>query len=147
MRQMRPRVWRSQAEWHEVCFTIDQARRALPYAQRVLHDATEAYCDVQRARQSLAAGVPSSQRAKLTHQRDHALHRLNRTIDECHALGVEHFDVSTGTIAFRAMVHGRPLCLIWRLDEPTTNAWEDVARMVPRPLTQPAAARRCRTSV
>lgn len=110
--------------WREVVFSVREAQRALPYVARILRDAAQAYREVQECRQMLAtSSITAQQRAELCDRRDAALHRLNRAIDECNAVGADLLDIPLGRVRFNAILDGRKASLIWRLGDPIDNAW------------------------
>ena len=106
-----------------VVFSVSEARRALPYVARTVGDICEGYQTAQQCRAALAQRPAVAQMEWLVHQRDSALHQLNRAIDECNAVGAEVIDISTGAIRFDARTNGRRLSLLWRLGEPTIGNW------------------------
>ena len=125
--RVQPRVlpsiqpWR--VPWRETRFTLDEARRALPYVARVIDDATEAFVAVQQARAGLAARPGARQRIELGATRDAALRRLNAAIDECDAVGADLLNIRLGVVRFNAEIDCGPVSLLWRLGEPVSDAW------------------------
>lgn len=112
--------------WRDVRFTVAEARRALPYVDRVLRDADHALAVVQDARLRLAVDPDSPGQERLIEQRDRAIRRLNETIDECHAVGVAYLDLSRCLVAFRSLINGRDVLLMWRVGEPIETAWSSI---------------------
>ncbi len=106
-----------------VVFSVSEARRALPYVARTAGDICEGYKTAQECRASLAQRPAAAQMELLVHKRDNALHKLNRAIDDCNAVGAEVTDISTGAIRFDARTNGRSVSLLWRIGEPTNGAW------------------------
>jgi hypothetical protein len=103
---------------YEKVFTLDEIRRSLPYVRRVLKDAVEAYDLVQHHRRRLARCPGGMGHARLAEERDAAVAKLNRTIDECHAMGISYIDIPNGRVGFRVEVEDRPASVLWRLGDP-----------------------------
>lgn len=112
--------------WRDVRFSVAEARRALPYVDRVLRDAAHALAVVQDARLRLAVDPDSPAHDRLIEQRDQAICRLNETIDECHAVGVAYLDLTRCLVAFRSSFRGREVLLIWRLGDAIDTAWSSI---------------------
>jgi hypothetical protein len=113
------------ASWRTARFSLDEARRALPYLARVVRDASHAYHEAQRWRHQLDAPWTSRERRRLADERDAALRRLDSAIDECNAVGADLVDLDRGVVRLGAIVDGRAVNLTWRLGEPVTNAWQN----------------------
>lgn len=105
----------------ERIFDIAEVRRALPYVQRVLRDAVAAYRRIRRIREQLAEGLPRRTEAALSQHRDEAVAMLNRTIDECSAVGIAYIDIPNARVAFRVLIDGRLASVMWRLGEPISG--------------------------
>lgn len=103
---------------YERVFTLEEVRRALPYVRRVLKDAVEAYDLVQHHRRRLARCPGGMGHARLAEERDAAVAKLNRTIDECHAMGISYIDIPNGRVGFRVVIEGCPASVLWRLGDP-----------------------------
>jgi hypothetical protein len=112
--------------WRDVVFTIAQARRALSYVANIARDAAEAFHTVQRCRRLLHRSGSSRARQVLCEQRDRALRRLNRAIDDCNAAGAHLADLERGTLSFQGQVDGRLVCLLWYVDEAIDHAWREI---------------------
>lgn len=110
----------------EVVFSIAEARRALPYAARLLDDALRTYLRVQEARQALLDALRICEHDELIRQRDFAIDRLNEIIDECNAVGLAYIHIPTGRAAFRSEVAQRPVTLLWRVGQPIRGAWREL---------------------
>ncbi len=109
-----------------VVFSVSEARSALPYVALTVSDICEGYRTAQECRAALAQRPAAAQMELLVHKRDSALHQLNRAIDDCNAVGTEVTDISTGAVRFDARTNGRPVSLLWRIGEPTTESWADL---------------------
>ena len=112
--------------WREVVFSVEEARRALPYVARVVRDAAIAYQQVQDCRDALRDHVGAQARAQLTERRDAALRTLNAAIDECNAVGADLRDISQGMVRFGAQIDGREVSLSWHMHEPIECAWQSL---------------------
>jgi len=110
----------------ERVFPLSQARRALRYLQPVLRDAVESYQQAQQARAALKLARSREERAGICKQRDEAIARLNRTIDECHAVGVCMIDIAQGLVGLTVRHEESQMCVIWRLGEPIDAPWQEV---------------------
>jgi len=110
-----------------VVFQVSEARRALPYISRAVVDIQRAYKTAKRCRVALKRSISIDEFNSLEQLRDNALMQMNRAIDECDAVGANVVDMSVGTVQFEARTRGRALSLVWRLGEPTNNAWPDIA--------------------
>jgi hypothetical protein len=113
--------WRSDAP--QVCFTLSQARSALPYVAQIAHDASRAFADVQIARSAIAEVLAAQQRVEMVIMRDSALRRLNSAIDDCNAVGADLIDLPHGIVRFNAQIEGRFVSLMWRLGDNVSSAW------------------------
>ncbi len=101
----------------ERIFSAEEVSQALPYVERVLSDAVDAYNTAQRVRRELARCPNGLGHARLTQERDAAVAMLNRTVDECHAMGIAYIDIPRARVAFRVEFEGRPASVVWRLGE------------------------------
>lgn len=110
----------------EGVFTLQQARSALKYLSRIVQDAVDAFEQANEARAALAKQSPSC-RSELVQQRDEAIARLNRIIDECHGVGATIIDIPRGMLAMHIDDRGLSACVIWRIGEPVETAWRDLA--------------------
>lgn len=122
-------------------FSLSQARRALVYLHLVLADAVDAYQQAQTARSELACCCTREARVALSAQRDAAIARLNRTIDECHDVGVCMLNIAQGTLALKVREDDTLMCLIWRLGESVDGIWQSL-EYVPQPRRELAYAAR-----
>lgn len=103
-----------------------QSRRALQYVALVVQDACDAFHTAQSCRAALLQSPDASDAARHEALRDQALRRLNAAADECNAVGADLLDISRGLVRFAAEIDGRPVSLLWRLGENTTQAWRDL---------------------
>ncbi len=110
-----------------VVFRVSEARRALPYISRAVTDIQQAYKTAKRCRAALKRRLSMEEKFSLEQMRDNALMQLNRAIDECDAVGANVVDMIHGTVRFEAKTRGQAVSLVWRLGEPTNNAWHDIA--------------------
>ena len=110
-----------------VVFQVSEARRALPYISRAVADIQQAYRTAKRCRVALKRSLPIEEKGGFELIRDNALMQLNRAIDECDAVGANVVDMANGTVKFEAKTQGQTVSLVWRLGEPTNNAWPDIA--------------------
>jgi hypothetical protein len=113
--------------WHEMVFTVERARAALPYVAIIVDELVDAYRSVQRCRRALEIEWRAPARRHLVVQRDAALTKFNDVMDECDAVGIDLLDLHDGVIAFRCDVDGRSMSLLWRLGEPIRSAWKEFA--------------------
>lgn len=124
-----PTTPRHRQTWRDVVFSVSEARRALPYIARLVADAADAVQIALDSRDELgcvAVIADRRRRRELSEQRDSALQRLNRAIDDCEAVGAHLIDVATGRIFLQGLVHERPVCLVWRLGDDVSEAWRDL---------------------
>jgi hypothetical protein len=110
--------------WRSSRFSIDEARRALPYLARVIRDASAAYREAQFARREILHRSGAASGFALHEQRDAAIRRLNSAIDECNAVGADLLDLDHGLVRFGAELAGRPVSLFWQLDDPLNERCE-----------------------
>jgi hypothetical protein len=115
--------------WHAlggraVLFTITDARRALRYVAPVAKDAADSYRRAQQIRHQLLCTSGARERIQLAEQRDEALRKLNRAIDECNAVGADLLNIPEGLVRFHAELNDRRMSLVWRLGEPVDSAWQ-----------------------
>lgn len=110
--------------WRTVVFDIHTARRALPYVSRVAHDAAASFRRAQHFVHEIQQTASSRVRLNLGEQRDAALGKLNRAIDECNTVGADLLDIPAGVVRFNAVIDGRMVSLLWRLGEPVESAWQ-----------------------
>ena len=113
--------------WRETTFTVDHARSALPYLATIIDELVDAYRSVQRSRRALEIECKAMARQTLVARRDAAIRKLNETMDECDAVGVDLLDLHEGMIAFRCEAEGRSMSLLWRLGDPIRDAWVEFA--------------------
>ena len=109
--------------WRARRFSVDEARRALPYLARIMSDARTAYRDAQHLRFeiSLCSGAPVGH--ELTERFDAAIRRLNGAIDECNAVGADLLDFERGIVRLGADIGGKNVSLFWQLGDPIAEAW------------------------
>ncbi len=107
-------------------FSLAKARQALRYLVRVIDDAMDSYYDAQRARADLERITSAEARRTLCERRDKAIANLNRTIDECHAVGVSMFDIPNAMVALSVNHKGVLMSVIWRIGDPIESAWTDL---------------------
>lgn len=111
----------------EVLFTVAEARRALPYVARVARDAVSAFQQIQECRLGLEAARAPHERTGIALKRDRALTQFNRAIDEFNDVGADIVNLATGIVRFNALVGERRASLVWRMGEPTSAAWRELA--------------------
>lgn len=126
--------------WREVIFTIEEARRALPYIARIVKDAAEAFRQVQRCRLAIDNHAPSKQLQLVDDRRIDAIGRLNAAIDECNAVGVDLLNIPRGLVRFSALINGRRVNLLWQLGDHVEDAWPEWTAAQISSLTPPDAA-------
>jgi hypothetical protein len=107
-------------------FTIEEARRALPYVSRIVSDITACYGQVLDIRQRLEMPRPEDLNEQLKSEYDGGMAKLNGLIDELQQVGVELKDFERGLIDFPAWHDGREICLCWHQGEASISAWHEV---------------------
>lgn len=108
-------------------FTVEDARRLLPYLSRIVSDAQSAYHNAKRLRTLLKVVTDRVRRTELLTDLTAFLRRLDAATDECNAVGATIVDLSRGTVAIPARTDDhRPVTLIWRIGEPMTMPWIEV---------------------
>jgi hypothetical protein len=113
-------------------FTVEQANRMLPLVSRIADDIVREYARWREQVRAFELATAHS-RADLPDPRADELQRIaQRTaadidgfVGELRRLGVElkGFD---GLIDFPGEIDGRPVCLCWRLGEPSVRYWHEV---------------------
>ena len=116
---------------HERLFSLEEARRALCYLEPVLRDAVDSYQQAQRARAALISAISNEQRLWFAAQRDKAIAQLNRTIDECHSVGVCMVDIAKGKVALTVEHENIQVCVIWTLGESINTPWQEIDAQTP----------------
>jgi len=107
-------------------FTLDEARRAMPYVSRIVGDVISCYQDVLEARNHLEMPQPGDNVDALKLDYDKSMGRLNDFVEELKEVGVELKDFERGLIDFPAMHDGREINLCWHHGEDNIVAWHEV---------------------
>lgn len=107
-------------------FTLEEARRALPYVSRIVKDVTACYREVLESRTRLEMPQPADDPQELKRQYELGMDRLNVLVAELQGVGVELKDFERGLIDFPALHDDREICLCWHLGEDTIVAWHEL---------------------
>ena len=107
-------------------FTIEEARRALPYVARVVKDIMACYSYVLELRERLEIPRPDDTTSELKRDYEHGMEKLNTLLEEIQQVGVELKDFERGLVDFPAWHDGREVCLCWHVGEQTIGAWHEV---------------------
>ena len=107
-------------------FTLDEARRSLPYVSRIVGDIVACYQGVLDARNHLEMPQPTDDVDEVKRVYDDGMSRLNGLVQEVKEVGVELKDFERGLVDFPAMHDGREINLCWHHGEDTIVAWHEV---------------------
>jgi hypothetical protein len=118
-------------------FTVDEARRTLPEADRLLHNAIarkSAFEEAQHGIQEITDRVTRmggmmvdrSHALESRQRRDAALAELRAAVEDLQSLGCVVKDLDTGLIDFPTLYRGVEVYLCWRLGEETIAFWHGV---------------------
>lgn len=119
-------------------FTLEQARQALPYLQRVARDVAGTYAAAVELRHELEHMDEGPLYDLTRAEYDGAMDRLGGLVDEVHAVGAELADFEAGRLRFAATLLGHPGWLVWEPGQDTVNLWVpqdgtlDDARPIPQ---------------
>jgi len=107
-------------------FTLEEARRALPYISRVVKDIMACYSYVLELRERLEIPRPDDSSNELKRDYEAGMEKLNTLLEEMQQVGVELKDFERGLVDFPAWHDGREVCLCWHVGESTIGAWHEV---------------------
>ena len=113
-------------------FTVEQANRTLPLVRKIVEDIVRQYARWQDCVTAIDAA--SASRLTASDSRVEALqmeaHQLAEEIEgyaaELAELGIEMKGPDTGLVDFPGQMNGRPVCLCWRLGEPSVQYWHEL---------------------
>ncbi len=116
-------------------FTVEQANSMLPLVRAIVSDIAELSRDVFDRRESLEhllAGrqleegdVYSEELVEVQRGLEGDTERLRQYVGELKELGVECKGPTEGLVDFPAIRNGEPVCLCWKLDEPSVSYWHE----------------------
>ncbi|MEX2213183.1 MAG: DUF2203 domain-containing protein [Phycisphaeraceae bacterium] len=107
-------------------FTLEEARRALPYVARVVKDIMACYSYVLELRERLEIPRPDDTTSELKRDYETGMEKLNTLLEEMQQVGVELKDFERGLVDFPAWHDGREVCLCWHVGESSIGAWHEL---------------------
>jgi len=107
-------------------FTLDEASRALPYVQRVVHDICQSYRQAVSLQQKMEFPLPDQDTQRLRDEYETIMARLNELVDELTLVGAELKDYDKGLVDFPAVHEGREVLLCWKMGEEAIDHWHEV---------------------
>lgn len=113
-------------------FTVDQANRTLPLVRRIVEDTVRQYARWQQCLSAIeadAAGTQSAVRTQveaLQREAQALAEEIERYRGELAELGIEMKGPDVGLVDFPGRINGRPVCLCWRLGEPSVQYWHEL---------------------
>jgi hypothetical protein len=106
-------------------FSVDEAKRALPYVKRVVADLLakmdERAALVERVRDAKSA----SAREALEPEYDRLMDAIEKLVEEIQEVGVDVKDLRLGLVDFPHWHNGREVCLCWKHGEGELGAWHE----------------------
>lgn len=114
-------------------FTLDRARNAIVYVQRIVHDIVAAHAHMISVQAALQAASPGQQRDAQQLALAKSLERIHTLDDELNSAGVRVRDHATGVVEFPARHKKQPASLIWKLGQPSIDfvRIDDTATTIP----------------
>jgi hypothetical protein len=113
-------------------FTVDQANRTLPLVRRIVEDIVRQYARWQECVTAIDAASASHLTASVTQvevlqrQAQALAEEIEGYAAELADLGIEMKGPDIGLIDFPGQMNGRPVCLCWRLGEPSVQYWHEL---------------------
>ncbi len=110
-------------------FTLHDANRSLPLVRRIVSDIADAYAEYLHTQILLNESrgkVTEDEAFVIENQVEVAAMRLDKLIDELHAVGCELKDPQSGLIDFWAKHEGRDVLLCWKSGEEQIGFWHEV---------------------
>jgi hypothetical protein len=110
-------------------FSPEEANRALALVRRIVADIVQDYRRVRQLYercQALDARGKAAEAEEARHQYLAISDRLSELNEELDQVGCELKDYHIGLVDFPARLHGREVCLCWKLGEPGIETWHDV---------------------
>jgi hypothetical protein len=106
-------------------FSVDEARRALPYVKRVVEDlmakVDERTLLVQKVREAKNAAA----REVFEPDYERLMDTIEKLVEELQSVGVDVKDLRVGLVDFPHWHNGREVCLCWKHGEPELGAWHE----------------------
>lgn len=106
-------------------FDLEEAKRALPYVSRVVHDLMGCYQRVVSIRRQIEYIHTRESQEQLEAQYEGAMDELGDLVDELHQVGVELKDFEKGLVDFPAIHEDREIYLCWQHGESQIQAWHE----------------------
>jgi hypothetical protein len=117
-------------------FTVAEANNALPLVRAIVQDIATLATELRERHERLSRLRPDKKK-RLSEAHDEELRqgkaelergqaKMEEYVRELAQLGVEVKDYFTGLVDFPSLMHGRPVYLCWRLDEPTVEYWHEL---------------------
>ncbi len=110
-------------------FTLEDANRALPLVRRVVSDISDAYAEFLHSQIVLHESegkTTDDEQFVVEKQVETAAMRLDKLIDELHAIGCDLKDPQSGLIDFWARHEERDVLLCWKSGEKQIGFWHEV---------------------
>jgi hypothetical protein len=106
-------------------FSVDEARRALPYVKRVMADLMARIDDRARLVDEIRAAKNAAGREALEPAYDKLMKTIEAHVEELQNVGVEIKDLRVGLLDFPHWHNGREVCLCWKHGEAELHAWHE----------------------
>lgn len=114
-------------------YTVEQANATLPLVRRIVDDIVRHY---ERLQEHIRLSQAASMSTYGTAPREEAEHHQRRAqaiaeeiegfVSELSSLGIEFKGFELGLVDFPGEIDGRPVCLCWKLGEPSVQFWHEV---------------------
>ncbi len=112
-----------------VCFTPEQANKALVLVRRIVADIVTGYRRLIDLQEIIEAAQHNATRDRCDAARKELIRmveRLQSCLEELDDVGVELRDWALGVVSFPSRFDGRDICLNWQHGEPTVAYWHEV---------------------
>ncbi len=126
-----------------VCFTHDQARRALIFLRPVLIDLCAAFAEACACRERLRSAPGAAPRSSWVSQQERAIARFDRALDDVESVGAEVICCESGRLAFPTLVDSRPARLTWSLQDEVWSCATPLAGGAESGRAEPADQEKC----
>ena len=115
-------------------FTLDEARRLLPFAGRTIREAVDSQTRREKAetwlrelsqRILMLGGITLDTTAveSWKSQYDLSSQTLKRAMEALEEAGIQVKDLTTGLVDFPTIYRGQEVCICWRMDEDDIRYW------------------------
>ena len=115
-------------------FTLEEARRMLPFAGRSIREAVESRSRAeeaeawlrnlsQRILMSGGMAVDTAAVESWKAQYDSSSQSLKRAMEGLEEAGIQVKDLSVGLVDFPSLYYGEEICICWRMDEDDIRYW------------------------